>query len=158
MPVRRWTTRIPAYLRRCGGGFPGDAHPGGEIGSRRRLLDQRLCALVAVVAHRRPREQHLRRAGEAGQRPGEQVGALGAAVEDELLACRGPLLVADAGTGQVHDRVDALQPGVIDGAGGRVPADVVGTLGLTAHETHDAMAVGPESREERGADRDREHR
>ena len=115
--MRTWTTRIPACLRRCGGGLPGDAHPGGEVGARRVTPRPASCALVAVVAHRRPREQHPRRAGEAGQRPSQQVGALGAAVEDELLARRGPLLVADAGTGEVHDRVDALEPGGVDGAG-----------------------------------------
>ena len=72
MPVRRCTTRIPASSAAAGGGLPGHADLGGEVGAGRRLLDQLLGALVAVVADRRAREQHLRRAGEAGQGPGEE--------------------------------------------------------------------------------------
>ena len=33
-----------------------------------------------------------------------------------------------------------------------IPADVVGPFGVAAHETHDAVAVGPETRQQRGAD------
>ena len=56
------------------------------------------------------------------------------------------------GAGEVHDRVDALEAGGVDGAGGGIPPDVVGTFGLAPHEADDAMAVGPQLRDQRGAD------
>ncbi len=54
--------------------------------------------------------------------------------------------------GKVHDRVDALETRRVDGAGLGIPAHVVGPLGCAAHQADDAMAVGPQSRDERRAD------
>src|SRR5207248_6552958 len=95
---------------------------------------------------------HTRLAYELRERAREQSGRLRTAVEDELLARRGPLLVANAGAGEVHDRIDALERGGVDRARRRVPAHVVAPLGIAADETHDAVTAGAQSRHERGAD------
>jgi hypothetical protein len=52
----------------------------------------------------------------------------------------------------VDDGVEALQPGGVDGAGRRVPADGVGIAGGAAHQGADGVAVGPEGVTERRAD------
>ena len=53
----------PGLLGRRGGGLPGHAHPGGEVVAGGRRLGELLGAPIAVVAHRRAREQHLRAGG-----------------------------------------------------------------------------------------------
>ena len=73
MPVRMVHHPDPGLGRRCGRRLPGHADLGGEVVARARFLGEHLGAPVAVVAHRRARDQHRGRALEPGQGAGEEA-------------------------------------------------------------------------------------
>ena len=138
----------------AGGVLPLDADLGEEVVAGGAVLGEALVAPVAVVAHGRAGDEDGRRAIEAGHRSGEEAGGLEAAVEDLLLAGRGPFLVADPGAGEVDHGVDALEGGGVDGAGPRVPGDAVARCRrrLGPGQPRHPMPVGRERRASRTTD------
>ena len=68
----------------------------------------------------------------------------------------GPAVVADAGTGQMYDAVDAGQPGQVDVSGRRVPADVTrAERGSGPDQPAHPMAVGAQPVDQGRADQAR---
>ena len=106
-----------------------------------------LVAPVAVEADGRAAQEHATASGRGRPWCGRaSVGALRAALEDPPLLLVAPPLVADALAGQVDHGVDAGEAGGVDGAGGRVPADLVGAGRRPADERPHLVAVGPAAR------------
>ena len=140
MPVRRCATRMPASAA----GWVAASHA--THTSARKSWPGALCsvellvAAVAVEADRRSRQQHRRLAVEAGQRAGQEVGVRTRLSMISLLVGVGPAVVADAGAGQVHDGVDAVERRCVDGARLGIPADGVG-LGRGAADQAQGMVA-----------------
>ena len=82
--------------------------------------------------------KHRRRRLHARDRLGERPRRLHAAVEDGLLATRGPDAVERDGR-EVDDGVDALEGPVVERPGRGVPGDLVRAGLLVAHEPDDAV-------------------
>src|SRR5439155_10098420 len=94
--------------RACGLRLPRGAHLREEVSPRRRVLVQRLLAVVAVVADRRGADERSR-ARLAGLEALDEIARTGhAALADRALRARAPAL-GDALAGQIDDRVPSLQ-------------------------------------------------
>ena len=125
IPVRMWTTRMPAPAAVAVARLPGQADLGEEVVAGRRLLGEDLVAPVAVVPDRRAADE---RPGGRPARPGPSPGAwcpAGGSPGPARCASAvhgGP---SDALAGEVDDGIEALERRGIDGAGGRVPVDPV---------------------------------
>jgi hypothetical protein len=132
---------------RPGRSLPVPAELGEEVtAGRGRLVDDGVVG-VAVVAGRRPID-HQRDAA-LGDRPGQHVGRLDAAVPDQLLVRAGPAPVADTGAAQVDDRVDPVQRSGVHPAGRRVPPTLVLGGRLPPHQPHHLVARLPQRGQER---------
>src|SRR6184192_258669 len=93
--------------RACGLRLPRGAHLREEVSPRRRVLVQRLLAVVAVVADRRGADERSR-ARLAGLEALDEIARTGhAALADRALRARAPAL-GDALAGQIDDRVPSL--------------------------------------------------
>ena len=105
---------------------PGTARPGTRVPGVA-VLGQLLVAAVAVDSRRPRRSPSPSGAGSSpATRPGQQRRRLHAARHDLVPACRRPALVADAGTGQVHDGVGTFEGAGVDRPGGGVPPRLTG--------------------------------
>ena len=120
---------------RCAGGRPGCRRPprarsppptphhlGQEARARAARLGQLLVAPVARSSRPPSPTRAPRAAGRARPASGQQRRALDPAVPDGGLVVVGPPVVADAGAGQVDDRVVAFEGGGVDGPPPGVPA------------------------------------
>ena len=87
-----------------------------------------------------------------GQRGHDRRRRVDAAVEDELLVVVGPALVADAGAGEVDDRVSAGEERAVESARGRIPGRLVGTACVAAYEFQHLVPVAGQAAGECGAD------
>ena len=98
--------------------FPVLTHLGEKSGAGLRLLGQYRVATIAVVPDGRRRQQDARApcGRQCRDRPHEQPRPRDTRPPDDLLPPRRPARVGDAGTGEVHDGVDAVERAVLDRA------------------------------------------
>jgi hypothetical protein len=124
-PRRGCTVRIPA--RRAGSAAASHASATSARKSRPcgPGLVERLLGVVGVDPHGGAGDEDARRAGEAGDRAGDEVGALHAAAEDRRLVLARPPL-AHRLAGEVDHGVHPLEGGGVDRAAGGVPHHVAG--------------------------------
>src|SRR5829696_9358043 len=115
-------TGIPGRVRRP---LPLLAHPGEKTASRATLLPQELVTPAPVVVDTRDRDHHSGRLSEAGDRLGEQAGALSPTVHDAPLLRRRPMAFPHALRSQVYDGVQPSQARGIENARDGVPANSI---------------------------------
>ena len=96
-----------------------------------------LVAAIAVVADGRRASEHPRLGVEGREGAAEEARRVDPARLGCALPGLGPAAGGDAFAGEVHDRVDALEPGGVDRAPVRVPRHA---FGAATDEAHDLVA------------------
>jgi hypothetical protein len=81
----------------------------------------------------------------------DRIRAVDTTVEDLSLVVIAPAVIAHASTGQVHDTVDTIECGEVDGALGGIPGDFVRGGRCAAHDALHLMAGSSQMRNEGGA-------
>ena len=128
---------------RTGGLLPGGDELGEEPGAGRRSLGDGVVPGVTVEADCRLRQEHRRSKGPARHRRGEEGSRAQPALGHDLQPPSSETAVADAGAGQVHHGIDAIEHCRIDAAAGRVPRSLA-RRGRPPDEWHHLMPVGGE--------------
>lgn len=135
-----------------GGGLPGAHHIGQEPGAGRVTFSNGPVPGVAVPADRRTGNQHRRLGIKLGNCPHDGGGAIDSAGENLTLVVIGPAMVSNTGAGQVNYRFGSGEPGNINGAGDRIPGDLIGRRRPPANESKHLMALCSKVGDERRAD------
>ena len=137
-----------------GGGFPFDGHTREESLSRWACLVQYFIAAVTVVASRASADENLRPSRQARDGSRQRVRTVHPAFPDSSSFFGCPPQRADRLAGQMHHRIRALQPGMIDVPGLRVPADVAGLRGPggRSYQASDLVSVSAKVGDERRPD------
>ncbi len=152
MPLRKSTVRMPASAT----GVVCVSHAadnfGQEVGARRARLGEDLVAPVAVVADRGSGDEHACSLFAARDRAGEQCSAAYPALANAALLFFGPAFLADAFTGEVHDRTDTFERGRVDAPFPRVPSDIEVAGRGTAHKAPNPVAAAAQHVDERTPD------
>jgi len=128
-------------LGRSGGGLPGTDHIGQETPPKPAVLGEKLVAAVTVGAHCRTAHE-CDGLPEIGQRRGNSGSAIDARGKDLVLVCRGPPMIAQAGSREVNDGRKAGELTGVDRSRRRVPANLLAGSRLAADQVHRPRRLG----------------